>query len=443
MSELDQIIKVTITRNTTQPSQVGFGTPLLFSSDPLYNPKAGSEWGSERVRAYSSLSGVEADFETTTLVYADARTAFSQNPSPELVKIGKRDNVSALDATFTPTDLTEGATVGFSVNGVPSTVVNGAGATVASIVTALAALTPPTGYTYTDNVTDLGIAATVGDVFRFSDRLGGDLQDLTADGGIAADFAAIRNYDDDFYMVLMDTEGKPEIEAMAAEVEAAEKTYLAQSMDSDVPDTVLTGDTSVAASLNTFDRTMLAYTEKGDPFAVGWAARVLPEGAGTVNWAYQTVNSVDPDDFNATQLNNLIGSFSTQGKRCNVYTRIAGINVTRFGTVGSGEFIDNIRGADRLAARIQERIFGVLANSDKVPYTDSGIQRIRAEVLAQLQEEVSRGFLAAEPAPTCDVPLAATVSAADKSNRVLNNVIFRGTLAGAINKVSIEGELQL
>lgn len=449
MSELDQVIKVVITRNTTQPSQVGFGTPALCSADPLYNPKAGTEWGSERVRAYSSLSGVANDFETTTRVYADARAAFSQNPSPDLVKIAKMDNLSPLDASFTPTDTTEGATVGFEIDGIAFTVVNPAAETVAGIVTALQALTPPTGYQFIDATpgtsTELGITTTnAGFTFRFGLPLGGDLKDDTPDGGIAADFQAIRDYDDDFYMVLLASMGQPEVEGMATEIEAAEKTYLAETIDADAEDTTVTTDSSsVAFDLSVFDRSALCFVKSGDSFAPGFAGRMLPESAGTVTWAHQTINGITPDSYTATQINNLIGPFDGQGKKVNIYTRLSGVDVTRYGTVGTGEYIDVIRGTDRLKARLQERIFALLANADKVPYTDSGVQSIRAEVLGQLQEEVARGFLAAEPAPTCDVPLVATVPAADKQQRVLNNVIFRATLAGAIHKVSIEGELNL
>jgi hypothetical protein len=64
-------------------------------------------------------------------------------------------------------------------------------------------------------------------------------------------------------------------------------------------------------------------------------------------------------------------------------------------------------------------------------------------VLAQLQAGVSRDFIAANPEPTCTVPRASEVSAALKAARSLENVTFRATLAGAVHKVAIEGELNL
>lgn len=105
--------------------------------------------------------------------------------------------------------------------------------------------------------------------------------------------------------------------------------------------------------------------------------------------------------------------------------------------------MDVMRGTDWLAARIQERVYALLIQNDKVPFTDAGIQAVKGEILAQLQAGVARDFLASDPEPTCTVPRAADVSAADKGNRQLNNVKFRATLAGALHKVTIEGELNL
>lgn len=445
MSELDQIIKVTITRNTTTPTQVGFGTPLLFTADPKLNPVAGKEWGSERVRAYSSLEGVAEDFDPLTNTYAMARTEFSQNPAPSIVKVGRRENLSPQAATFTPVDTTENATVGFTLNGLVIAVTNGAAETVASIVTALAAETPPAGWTFTDPTpgtsTELDIdGPAAGDVGIFAAPVGGDIADVTADAGIAADILAVEAYDNDWYAVQMDSASLDEVEGLATEIEALEKLYLARSVDTDVPDLASGVDvTSIGAILkaSALDRTAVFYTESGDFLDAGMAGRALPTAPGSITWAYKTIAGVTADSFNATQILNL------EAKDVNFNTTIAGVNVTRYGTVASGEYIDVMRGADWLKARIQERIYALLVNNEKVAYTDAGIQSIRGEILAQMTIAVAQGFLAADPPPTCTVPLAAQVNAADKGNRILRNVVFRATLAGAIHKVEIVGELNL
>lgn len=98
---------------------------------------------------------------------------------------------------------------------------------------------------------------------------------------------------------------------------------------------------------------------------------------------------------------------------------------------------------DWLSARISERVYSILINNDKLPYTDAGIQVVRGEILAQLQAGVARDFLASTPEPTCTVPAAASVSSANKAARLLDSVTFRATLAGAVHKVTLAGELTL
>jgi hypothetical protein len=125
----------------------------------------------------------------------------------------------------------------------------------------------------------------------------------------------------------------------------------------------------------------------------------------------------------------------------NFYHTIAGVNITEEGESASGEFIDVTQGVDWLAQRLQERIFGKLANAKKIPFTDPGIQIVEAEVRAQLQEGINVGFLAADPVPVVTVPLAADVSATDKGNRLLPDVEFQATIAGAIHSLEITGSV--
>jgi hypothetical protein len=167
--------------------------------------------------------------------------------------------------------------------------------------------------------------------------------------------------------------------------------------------------------------------------------RALPEDAGSITYAYKQLGNV------STQVLSTDEQTKLRDKGVNFYNTVAGVNVTRWGTtMGSGgEYMDVINGSDWLAARIQERVYALLIQNDKLPFTDAGIQAVRGEILAQLQQGIARNFIAADPEPTCTVPRASEVAAADKSSRTLNDVTFRATLAGAIHKTTIEGELNL
>jgi hypothetical protein len=111
--------------------------------------------------------------------------------------------------------------------------------------------------------------------------------------------------------------------------------------------------------------------------------------------------------------------------------------------MGQGEFIDIIRGIDWLQSTITIFVFGMLARLPKVPYTDAGITAVQAQVERALKAGIDSNFLSDNPAPVVTVPLAANVPPIDKANRILNNVKFTATVAGAIHAVNIRGTVSV
>ena len=299
-------------------------------------------------------------------------------------------------------------------------------------------------YTVTDGATKLTVTATTAGEF-FAVKASGDgwvHLDVTTDAGVATDLAAIELYDADWYcLVPVDMQGAAEIAATAAWVEAAKKLAVYQTADTKVATLSSAGDTeTIAFTLknSSFDRALLFFHRNTEEnIAAAMAGRALPEDAGSITWSYKQLSSVSSQTLTSTERTNL------EAKDVNFLSTLAGVAITRYGTVSSGEYADIMRGTDWLAARIQERVYTLLLNNDKLPFTDAGIQAVRGEILAQLQQGVARDFIAASPEPTCTVPLAVDVSAQDKGARTLNDVTFRATLAGAIHKVAIEGELNL
>jgi hypothetical protein len=132
-----------------------------------------------------------------------------------------------------------------------------------------------------------------------------------------------------------------------------------------------------------------------------------------------------------------------KGKHGNTYTEVAGFNITNPGKVASGEFIDVVFGRDALQARIQEAVFAVLVSVRKVPYTDTGVDMVVAAVKGVLATFVTSGFLAADPAPVVVAPKVKDVAQSDRANRLLPDVDFSATLAGAIQAVEISGRISV
>jgi hypothetical protein len=77
---LSDIAVVNIILGTGGLSQTGFGTGMILGYP--------TGWV-ERSRTYTSITGVAADFATTTPEYKAANAYFSQNPRPEQLVIGR------------------------------------------------------------------------------------------------------------------------------------------------------------------------------------------------------------------------------------------------------------------------------------------------------------------------------------------------------------------
>lgn len=167
-----------------------------------------------------------------------------------------------------------------------------------------------------------------------------------------------------------------------------------------------------------------------------WLGKILPKLPGSVNWMFKTLSGISPDVLSGTDLVNL------QDKNVNYFHEYGGQNITEEGTMASGEFIDIIRGSDFIQARMQEAIYARLVNLDKIPYTNPGVDIIVAEMEAVLQRAVIvNEILSADPAPTVTKPDVRDVSFNDRAGRILPDITFDGTFAGAVNNIKIRGNV--
>lgn len=285
----------------------------------------------------------------------------------------------------------------------------------------------------------VGIGPAAGALFSYTiDSLGLELRDMTLDPGIVADLAAVIAADDDWYGLVIDSNSEAEILAVAADIEARRKVFAAHTADTRVKVAAETGDVGSDLEASAYARTFLAWNNDTLSYiGAAWLGKILPLDPGSATWAFKTLAGSTVDALTETEISAL------DGKTVNHYTQIAGINVTRYGKMSGGEFIDITHGIDWLTARLKERIFAVIANNAKLPYTDASVDMIKAQIYAQLQQGVDRNFLAGTPAPLVTAPKVADVSALDKLARLLPDVEFSATLAGAIHKVDISGTLSV
>jgi hypothetical protein len=358
MPELDRIVDVTISRQTTVPSVASFDNILIgaefLTTDVTPN-------FTNRTRIYTSLTDIGTEFGTSHVVYLIATQIYAQNPSVSTVYVGRK-------------------------------------------------------------------------------LTGGEGSETWS-----AALAAMNAEDSNWYGFVAATRTLAEQQDAADWSESNKKLYGISTADPNVVDS--TGDIAEYINTNSYDRSYAIYdpdsdlTATDDYPAASWMGVMFPKDPGSATWKFKTLTGNVPNGSSAAKPV-LTGAQITAlfGKKGNAYNLVAGVGITENGTVGSGEYIDIIRGIDWLEARIQQLVFTPLVNLDKVPFTNSGIQVINAQLKTALQEGIDKGLLASF---TTTVPAIEDVSSTDKGNRELTGVTFTAILAGAIHKVTINGTVTL
>ena len=342
MTSLDSIISVSISRETSAPTRVGFGTGAFLSDDAIIT---------DRVKKYSSLQEITDDAANAGADSVAFATAyFGQNLKPTALYIIK-----------------------------------------------------------------LG-ADTITDALDDAESFLNDWYSLHIYSRVAADITEASTW-----------------------VNARIKIFGAVTADAAVIDPVSTTDIAYTQQAASAERTFIMYDENAATQWIegAWFGLQLPKDPGSTNWAYKTLNNITPSDLNDTESNAVLD------KDANVYVSIAGVNVTQLGRGSGSEYVDIIRGSDWIVSHIKEDVFTVLINSEKVPFTNQGIDSIVSAVRGVLIQAQNQGILSVEEDFVVTAPKASEVSLNDKTNRLLPNVTFEATLAGAINKTTIFGTLVL
>ena len=427
------IVQVTITAQTTQVTRAGFGTPLILSNHSKFT---------DLVREYTDLAGLVSDgFASTSPEYKAANAIFAQSPRPPKVKIGRRGTPSTMKYTLTPV-AKDDTDYRVTIDGVDYVFTSGTSATASDIVTGLIALinvSATDGIVTASGSTTLVLTADAAGVW-FDLEADASLFAIACDNAatdIADDLAAINLADADWYAIVSTSKSAAEIAAIAAWAESAKRLFIAASSDTGIFGGG-TGDVASTLKTSAYDYSAVIYHPTPGAFAdAAWLGRCLPLTPGSETWKFKTLAGVPAVSLTPSQRANITG------KNAAVYTTVSGVNMTQEGVTASGEFIDNRRFLDWCAARVAEDVFALLANADKVPYTDPGAVGVGSVIKAVLDEGVVNGGFAADPAPTVTVPRVASQSTGDRAARRLGGIKFTATLAGAVHSVNVQGVVSI
>lgn len=86
----DRFIKSTITIDDRSPAAFAFGCIMIMTDETLGGPGGAASPidVNDRVNTYVTIDDVAAEWDATSAAYQAALAAFSQNPGPDLIKIG-------------------------------------------------------------------------------------------------------------------------------------------------------------------------------------------------------------------------------------------------------------------------------------------------------------------------------------------------------------------
>jgi hypothetical protein len=422
--------------------QANFGTPMLAAYHTVW---------AERVRTYSGNTMLTAllseGFTAYSPIYRMAAALLGQSPKVEEVKVGRLALPFTQDQELEVTSNTEDDVVTVTITD-PA----GADHVCSYTVVALDTLNDVAiglKAAIDAEAMDVTIAAPAGaelqvvadnpgEVFYYSANDHVDLLDDTPDPGIATDLAAIELADSDWYGLLLDLNSFAIVDAAAGWIETQRKLYGAQTQDSEVP-TSGTGDIATELEGDARVRTPIIYHHGPDASladypACAWFGKTLPKDPGSQTWSFKTLSGVTYNSLTPNQLSEL------KGKHCNMYVRIAGVNITRHGWAPDGTWIDQTRMVDWLQARIEEALFALMAGSDKLPYDDDGVELIRGAIFGVYSEGADNGGLELEDFQF-SAPLAADQAAADRTARIMRDIQFGGRLTGAIHEIYVTGAI--
>lgn len=392
----------------------------------------------ERLRTYSTLSAVAADFGTTGPEYNSASLYFGQSPQPSQIKIGRwaktATNARLVGATLSTAQQSIAAfnaivagSFDITINGtlvkpIPATFAGAANlnAVAAIIQTAVASLVA--GSTFVWNATlsrfeltvggaagaaslvTFASAATTAAKVDISAMLGLTVANSGAyiANGVAAETAAAAaaifdaQFGQSFYALTIPEAIDADHLAVAALIEGLNNKHLygVSTQAAGVLSAVSTTDIAYLLDALGYKRTVVQFSSNSAYSVASLLGRALTVdyngNATVITLMFKNEPGIVAENLTETQMNALAA------KNCNAF--VAYNNSTAIiepGVVASGDFIDVITGTDWLAITVQTAVYNVMYTSPtKIPQTDAGTQILTTTVESVLSKAVDNGLLA-------------------------------------------------
>lgn len=434
---------VSVVLATASATRAGFGTPIFISSNrSVLN----------RVGVYASASDVADDFGSGSPTHQAALQYFSNTPSVPNILIGRREAVG----TYTPVNMVAGSShkLTVTVDGGDAVTVEYTfvdGQTAEDVVNAF--VSGINGDTEVAAKVTAGLSGTGSSaVLTMTPVSASDNYTVTKTTNVDASFtstesaadviAAIQDETDAFYFVTAEDHSETFVMEMAAVVQAMNKQYFVstQTFTTLTPYNESVTDLAGKLKTNNYDRTVHIWDEEADtkfpectfagknaPYspdetAVVWYGQELPGLSVALN---QTGFELTPTQWGYLNARNSSFIASTT-----LGPRVIG------GKTSGNKWIDDIRTADCMAARVQEALDTLTLNvpGTKVPGGKAGVVAVENAIKGALNPFIQSGAIS-------KYTIDSSKASIDQVTRKLSGLTFTCILRGAIVQVDATGYL--
>lgn len=428
---VDRVVRVSINLQPLASARRNFGILLIAGPSDVIDQE-------ERIRAYSSIDGVAADFGLSAPEYQAAELFFAQTPRPAELRVGRwlKTPAPALlkgailpdaDATATAwTGISDGAFV-ISVGGAPENIegldfgqatnMNGVAQVINTALQAAGASCRWEGTRFVLATLGAGESRTIsygappeggpaaGTDISYKMRITQEtaLEPLPGKNAETPKEAAVILADKsgDWYgLTFADFQGSESITVaqhldVAAFIEAAGKSriYGVTSTDTRTLDGVYSGD--VATELKALKRKRSCCAYSRNPYAIVSAfARAFTvnfnANRSTITLKFKQLPGITAEGLTESQANALAA------KRCNVFAAYDNDTaIFQEGVMSGDAYFDEIHGLDWLQNAVQNECWNLLYQSKtKIPQTDAGVNQILTCIEKVMKEGVNNGLIA-------------------------------------------------
>jgi len=221
-------------------------------------------------------------------------------------------------------------------------------------------------------------------------------------------------------------------------VAAQERMFLAHRKTDETVANIVTAAASYAAN-----RVVACYhSDLDEHFDAALAGRIGARYPGSVNWRHLMLDSIADPELTTTERSTL-----EAGNVMTYWENPVGHLTTTGGMATSGFWADLVRAIDFMGATMKEKIWDALSQHDKIPYDDTGILFLAGLVRQALEICVGRPYyivaqdLDGNGLYQVKPPRREDCDPLDVKNRILSDLPWWATAAGAINQVTVNGIL--